>query len=215
MTLEPLLFRNFDEPAEAPDAPPAYDAQELEAARQAAYAEGVAAGRQAAFEEAAQSLQAREAATLACLDARLGTLVSEAGAHRAALEEQMLDFVLSVAEQVLPEYVAAHGPARVEAELVRTIRLALGSPLLRVVVAPDTAPKVGARLEAAAAAHDYRGRLEVGTDERLAPGEATAAWETGFMEYSYPDVCDRILAALRGRRPAADRSTPSRSHADA
>ncbi|WP_191090041.1 FliH/SctL family protein [Histidinibacterium aquaticum] len=209
--MDPVILQNFDELDEPIGGPPLYDAEALDAARTAAFAEGHAAGKADGLEEAARSLQAREAETLERLGDRIRTLQQGAEAHRTALEEQVLAFVLQIAEQVFPEFITDHGPARAETELRRTVRMALGSPTLTISVSPEVLPGIRRAIDLAAEAQDYPGQLEIRADEALAPGDATAAWQTGFMEYSYAAICDRILASLRAKQPQPRNDTPSRS----
>ena len=182
-----------------------FTAEEMEDARQAARdagrdegrAEGEAAARSAALTTAAErTLAALEAVTPA-----VATLIAGADRHRAALEAQLMEFVLSVFDRVLPELVRSQAAVRTEAEVRRAVGMALGSARLTLRLPKEAAATFAPDLTRRICAAGFEGRVEIHGDPDLAPGDMRAEWENGFMDYSYAAICNQILGALNAAVP--------------
>lgn len=191
--------------------------EELDAAIAAALAEGYEAGhaegRAEGLGEAAGDRALRDTEALEALGPRLDALFSVAAEHRAALETQTLDFVLSVCEQTFPELIRDRARDRATSQIRRTISMTLGSPKLRIFVAPAAEPTLRPMLEDDLDRRGYEGVTEIAADPGLVEGDTRVEWDNGFMDYSFAAVCDRLLAALRRSRDAATQTTPIRSDA--
>lgn len=211
--MHPAFCRDFDEEHAAARAHEEraararYTEEDLAAAIEAARAEGQEAGRAeghaAGAAEMRDTLLARHAEALETLVPQLETLLRDAAAHRAALEAQVVDFVLSVCEQVFPEFLRTRARDRAREQVEDTLRLALGSATVRIRLAPDTLAALRPRIEAAWHERGARGPLEIIGDEGLGEGDARMEWDNGFMDYSFAEVCNRILGALRARGAGA------------
>lgn len=168
-----------------------------ESAARIAHERGLAEGHAAGEAEALARIEARRAAALEALAPKLDRMLADRLAHRAALEGQLLDFALSVCERVFPEFIAQRSATAAAEEIRRLIGLALGRPRLRIRLSPVTRDLMAPELEALTAGRLGADQTEIVADPSLAPGNAHVSWEDGFAEYSYADVCDAILDALR------------------
>jgi flagellar assembly protein FliH len=195
-----------------------YTPEDLEAAladaRAAAFAEGHAAGRAEGIAESRASSEALRAEALGALVPQLERLIGEGDRHRAALEAQVLDFTLSVCEQVFPEVLRSRSQDRALDRVKRTIGLALGSACLRIMLSERALPLLRPGIEQAARDIGLKARVELAADPALSEGEVRMEWDNGFMEYSFAGVCDRILSALRQARAGSSETILSGSDAN-
>jgi flagellar assembly protein FliH len=177
----------------------------ITAARAAAFAEGRTMGRFEGLAEAAAADEARRVAALAALMPQMTSLMLSADTHRAALEAQLLDFSLSVCEQVFPELLKHRAHDRALAQLRRALSIGLGSATLRIALSPEGLRLLREDLDTAITESGLLGRVELLSDPALADGDVCVRWDSGFLEYSYASICNRILRVLREARTA----TPS------
>lgn len=175
----------------------------VEAARAAGFMEGKCAGHAEGLAEAAVADGARRAAALEALGQQLPAMVRENDRHRAALEAQVLDFAITVCEQVFPELLRRRAHDRALAQVRRALTVGLGSMSLRVSLSSDALQLLHDDLDAAITQNGLQGRVELRADPALADGDARVDWDNGFLEYSFSSICDRILFALREARSAA------------
>lgn len=201
-----LFDRNFDAETEAltPEAAPAPEPlftrsdheQALAEARAAAFEAGYQKGRAEAQEAALASDATRRLQLAEAVVPVLRDLFADAEAHHAALEAQMIDFVLSVFEQLAPDVSAALAEGQARREARSAVRMALGAAQLTLYFPPDSLEAATAELEAAAREAGFGGRLSLRPDPTLQAGVVRAAWDQGVMAYSFAEICARILEAL-------------------
>lgn len=174
----------------------------VQAARAAAFADGMAAGHADGLAEAETANAARKVAALEGLQPQIQGLVQAADTHRAALEAQLLDFAMSVCEQVFPELLRHRAHDRALAQVRRALSVGLGSATLQITLSPDALELLRPDLEAAILETGLQGRVEMRADACLVAGDARVTWDSGFLEYSFTSICDRILHVLREARTA-------------
>jgi len=179
----------------------------VEAAEAQGYEDGRVAGRAEAAMAAADSDAERQLTALESLAPAMTALLEDADRHHRVLEAQMLDFVLSVFQQVAPQVIEAQARVQVEREVDNAIRMALGSAILRVYFAPSAHKEGEAQVQRTARLQGYGGRIEVKPDPDLAEGDVRVEWDHGVMRYSFDDICHRILDALKASKAAADADT--------
>jgi flagellar assembly protein FliH len=172
-------------------------AEAREAGRATGRAEGDAAARAAVRATAAE----RTLAALEAVAPAVDTLIAEADRHRTTLQAQLIEFVLSVFDRVLPELVRSQAAKRVEAEVRRAATMALGSARLTLHLPPDAATTFAPDLKRRIREAGYEGRVEIAADPGLAPGDIRADWDNGFMDYSYAAICTQIIGALTAALP--------------
>jgi len=208
MTMAHLLFaRDFDAEIDeerrlAACVAPVHGPDELAAAVEAARQEGLAQGRAQGLEEGRAemraALEARRADALEQLLPEIAALVADRAAYRQGLEAEMVAYVRDVSERVLPEIVHALGRRRLDAEIARIVRRAVGSPTLEIRLSPlvaDTFPDTFADILAAGG--DHQGpAIRVVPDAALEPSEVRASWCNGRSRHSFPALCRSILALV-------------------
>lgn len=172
-------------------------AEAHEAGRGVGRAEGDAAARAAVLATAAE----RTLAALEAVAPAVSTLIAEADQHRATLQAQLIEFVLSVFDRVLPELVRSQSAKRMEAEVRRAATMALGSARLTLHLPTEAAATFAPDLKRRIREAGFEGRVEISADPGLAPGDIRADWDNGFMDYSYAAICTQIIGALTAALP--------------
>lgn len=182
-----LFDRSFDLPDAPRNAPrkpppplaePTFSKAELDAAREA----GVAAGRAAALAEAAQSNEARIAASLSNM--ALGLKVILAARQRYAEDAQRgaLETLRALLAKALPALCRKAPLAEIEAMVVECLREAFDEPRVVLRVADGVFEAMQPRLEAVVAASGFAGKIVLLADAALAPGDARVEWADGGAE---------------------------------
>ena len=165
-----------------------YTAEEVEAVRATAYAEGQASSVARAEGEAAQALrEAAEAARLA-----LSTLAEIAHEHRAGGARLAMAAARKIADAALDRFPEAPAAAAIEA-LGRELEAA---PRLVVSAATSDAPRLEKALEDAAVRAGFPGRITLKPE----PGRTRAAfmfdWGEGRAAFDPDAAAARVEAAL-------------------
>jgi flagellar assembly protein FliH len=183
---------------------PIYSESDLRAAEQTARAEGFEAGRSVGRSDAMEASEAIRAEerhdALLALAARIETLCADTGAHRAALEAQMTDFALVTCERVMPEILRTRSIDRAAAEVRRCLGLVIGSPRIRVFMSQRALDTHRAAIEDTIRDRHAGIEVELATDPSLGEGDARVEWDKGVMHYSFGQIADQLLEALRKMR---------------
>ncbi|UFN48287.1 hypothetical protein LPC08_20080 [Roseomonas sp. OT10] len=158
-------------PAEGPG--PEEIAAMLDAARDAARADGYAAGEQAGWEAALASQAARLDGALAALLPQLEAMLREERAASEARTRELAVLLLRLVDAALPGAAARAAPDLLD-RLMEHLGPVLEVPEGATVLVP---PEV---LEAARRRLDGTG-LAVAADPALAPGDARIAWRGGGL----------------------------------
>lgn len=178
-----------------------YTPEDLEEAVQKAskdaYEDGRMAGRAEASVQHAESTAARSADALVVLAPKLQDILSKMDQHQAALEHQLLDYVLTVARQLMPEILDKTALLRTEAEVTKAIGMALGASSLRIYIPADLAGDLSEGIEQQVEQAGFTGRVQIQADHRMQPGDTRVVWDNGAMDFSLSELCDRTLQALR------------------
>lgn len=171
-----------------------------------AFAEGVEQGRREGAAEAAARTEAALAQALSHLDEQLAALDDRFADALRGVEAQGSAVMLALVRRLAPALLERIGAAETDRLAADALRLAGGSPRLRLRVHPALADPVRAKLadpDSAPGAAGFKGALEVVADPSLPPGGLDAAWESGGLRYdpaaverAVAGLCDRALAAL-------------------
>lgn len=184
-------------------------AEAVAQARAEAYAEGRCAGNAEGMAEAEATVNGQRAAALIALTPQIAALVQAQESHRAALEAQVLAFALSVCEQVFPELLRRHAHARALAQVRRALSIGLGSVSLHLALSPAALILLRDELNAAISERGLQGRVELRDDPTLDDGDVRVDWDSGYLEYSFSSICERILTSLRDARFSCPTPTPT------
>lgn len=204
MTMANLLFtRDFDAEIEeerrsAEAVVPVYNSDDLaaavEEARQEGFSQGLAQGMEDGRAELRAELEARRVEALEHLMPEIAALIADRETYRACLETDMAAYVRDMSEMILPELLQSLGWQRLDTEIARIIKRAVGSPTLEIRVSPVFADSFAAELSSPSD-HDEPA-IRVVPDAALEPAEVCATWRNGRSRYSFAAQCRSILALI-------------------
>ncbi len=128
---------------------------------------------------------------------QLRALLEKINDHRTALESQILDYTLSICEQVFPYLQHSQSHERALTQIKKTMRLAMNSPHINIILSNDALPKLTPFVEQIAIELGIIDQIKLSSDDKLEDGATIVEWQNGFMDYSFDVVCERILSALK------------------
>jgi flagellar assembly protein FliH len=173
---------------------------ELEATRQAALAEGHAAG----LAEAAKSAESLTADSLAKIAGSLASLFAAQEATVLDTERRALDAMQTIITKLIPGLAAKDPLADVEAFTTKCLHEAIDEPRVVLRVAEEIYEPLRERLDALADAAGYSGRIVLLADDSITGGDARVEWADGGAERKLADQCTELSTLLDRRRdPAA------------
>jgi len=194
-TAKKYLFEvSFDQNEEKSAQPPAetFSRADVDAAREAAHAEG----RNSALAEANAATAAKSAAALEALAARLPALLAAEDARARETERQAIAALRVVIAKALPTCAAREPLAEIENLASRCFAEAIDEPRVVLRVAAEVYDAVRERIDAMAAASGYGGRIVLIAEDNLLPGDARIEWADGGAERRLADQMNEIDAAL-------------------
>lgn len=222
MSMAHLLFvRDFEAELDAErrlaERPPATHSDDalhdaVVAAQAEGYAAGLVEGHAAGLAEALNRIEAQAAQALESLSGAVDVLLADRAAYRAGLEAEMSAFAGDLAERVLPELAGLMGQSRLEAEIGRVVRRAVGSPALVIRLSPAVAERLEPGLVSTGAAAGQA--VRVLPDPALDRADVHAEWRHGRSRYSFAAICRSVLTMIRQAAPQHPTSDPSGAHYD-
>ena len=203
MTL--VFSRNFDDEAtwkSGENCTCDKDSQEqvdalIERAKVSAFQSGLKEGYNAALAQFTAEADQIHNQAVEDIRSQLRDLFEKANYHNAVLETQILDFSLSICEQVFPYLQHTQSHERALTQIKKTMRLALNSPYINITLSHDALPKLTPFIEKLAAELSIEDQIKITSDDSLVDGATLVEWQNGFMDYSFDVVCERILTALK------------------
>lgn len=191
--MEKFLFdTSFDSRARTPvpAAPPepTFSRSELEAARDAARAEGWAGGEAAAQ----QGLAAATVRAVAAVDGQVAALREELVFVADQSRRDGLALALAAVRALYPRLAATHGLAEIETVVAECLELARHEPAIVFKFHPDVLEAATGPLEAMAAARAWPGKLVILADPRLAIDGCAVEWADGGAERNSEAVLEQI-----------------------
>ena len=173
---------------------------ELEATRQAALAEGHAAG----LAEAAKSAQSLTADALAQIAQSLAALFEAQDATALDTERRALAAMQTIITKLIPGLAAKDPLAEVEAFTTKCLHDAIDEPRVVLRVAEEIYEPLRERLDTLANAAGYAGRIVLLADDAITGGDARVEWADGGAERNLAGQCTELNALLDRRcDPAA------------
>ncbi|TDK50191.1 FliH/SctL family protein [Antarcticimicrobium luteum] len=166
--------------------------------REAALAQGRAEGAATARAEAEAGQAARIAAALDLLQGQFAQLLAQDGAHRRALERDVVEMLVEIGERIAPDLLAEHSADLARAQIRAGLRMAGGSPQMTIRVAPTLEPALQAQLAGLAQAGGAGAAApRLIADQGLGEGDVRLDWDNGRLDYSLERACEVVLSALR------------------
>lgn len=173
--------------AEEPPAP-TFSEEELAAARQAAFADGKAAGEAAAEKGIAQRTVEQ-----------LTSLAAQFEATSAALEEQIRQShqetvlaAMTVVRKLFPQMSSENGLTEIQAVVEDCLERLRDEPRLVVRVADQEMDTLKMQLDACIKRSGFNGKLVFLADDRLNPGDVRVEWADGGAERSQTALWQEI-----------------------
>lgn len=163
--------------AEAPPAP-TFSEDELNAARQAAYAEGLDAGRA----EARSEIAAAAAAAAQTISVSVQAMVAEQQDSLTRVEDDAVRVAHAVARALAPALVAREPLAEIEGLVSECLTTCYAEPRLVVRVAEDLVDPVKEITDRLQHEQGFAGQIIILGDDRLAGDHCRVEWADGGAE---------------------------------
>lgn len=187
----------------APKAPPPkFSVEEIEAAKLAAYAEGEAAGRDAAYGEHQQNIEQ-------ALQAVAGMLGEIAGAEeraRVAASREAVELATAIARKLAGRLIARQPQDQIEALVLRCLDDMRDEPRLVVRAAESVVQLLDQRVDQLVAQSGFGGKVVLVPDDTMAPTDCRIDWADGSaerkqsaLEQEVDQAVERYIAGLEAR----------------
>ncbi len=193
-----FLFENafdFEEPdndaAQAPPEP-TFTAAELEAAKQSAHADGMAAG----LDQALRGLERQTAQALEETGRQLASLHERQTKSNEAVQRNALEVAVSVVRKLFPGIEARDGLPEVERVVVDSLQQVLDQPRVVIRVHDALMQALQGRLNHVSEAVGFPGQLVLIADDRLGPSDCRVEWADGGAERIGERIWSEIDAAI-------------------
>lgn len=195
--------RAANEAAEAAEPPPpTFSEEELEAARQSAFAEGKAAG----LAEAEQSHARHLADGIAALPPYFDQLAEELEAREEERRRNALEAAVTVVRKLFPQLAREGGLEEIQAVVEACLERLRDEPRLVIRTADRDLDTLRERIEESTRRGGFDGKLVFLADEAIAAGDLRVEWADGGAERDQAGLWKEIDAIIaRALSPAAPR----------
>jgi flagellar assembly protein FliH len=188
-------FSSTDEAARLAPRPDTrrFSAIEMDAAKAAAHAEGVAAGRA----EAEQQIARRVADACVAVGARLGELMSVLARQHEAQTRESVAAATEIARRLLPSLGKREAIGEIEALIRDCLSRLHEEPRLVVRVADELLDPIRQNVDQLTAAAGYTGRVILFADPAIKSGDARVEWADGGAERDSAAIWREIDSAIQ------------------
>ena len=191
-----LFETSFDSEAlaaeeEAPE--PTFSAEEIEAARQAGYAEGDAAGRQ----DAVNGIEKQLLNGLGRLVEQINAVAEDQARFQDLLTSRSVELALKAIRKMFPALAERDGLVEIEAVLADCLREARSEPKIVIRIAEDRKAPLQERVDALSAAAGHDGVVLVMGDDTLGPADCRVEWAEGGAERVVQHMWQEFEAATQ------------------
>jgi len=163
----------------APKAPPPkFSAEEIEAARAAAYAEGEAAGRAEAYAEHQQNLEQ----ALQAIAAQLAAIAGAEERARVAARAEAVELSVVIARKLAGRLIERQPLAQIEALVLRCMDDMRDEPRLVIRAAEAVVQQLDQRLDQLVAQSGFGGKVSLVPDDTLPTTDCRIDWADGSAE---------------------------------
>ena len=172
-----------------------YTRNEIDATREAALAEGRAAG----LSEAAKAAESLTAVSLATIAKGVGALLTTQDAATFDTQRRAMAAIHAILAKVFPGLAAKDALGEVEAFATKCLHEIIDEPRVVLRVANEIYAPLRERLDALAASSGYAGRIVLIADDAIAAGDARIEWADGGAERDLASQSAQITALLDRR----------------
>lgn len=193
--------------AEVEPPPPTFSEADLDGAR----AEGFAAGREAAVQEAANAVERRIMETLGMIGERLTELFRIQEEANAAAVQNAVTVAATIARKLFPDLNRRNALGEVEMVAEQATALVTDEPRIIMHVNDQLRDALAARLDALGERHGFTDTLILRADPEIPLGDCRVEWSTGGCERNTAELwrdIDEIVARNLGADPAAADGSP-------
>ena len=190
---------NLKKEEEEEEEVPTFSEEELQAAREVAYQEGMQAGLQ----EAMNGIEKQVSATFEVVGATLGRIDEQQKIANEMIARETVDLAVAALEKLLPEFAREGGAAEVEEFIQGILTQILEEPRIAVTVSEALAGKLERNLIALAGQIGFDGAIVVVGDASLGPADCRIKWSEGNAERLLENT-RRKIAALMDSVPQND-----------
>lgn len=186
---------DFDDARNLLDKPPepTFTADELNAARGVARAEGIDAGRA----EAMASVERKAGDALAVIGQQMAATVEARNAAIAEIERNAIALCTGMMRRLFPEFQRRHGAAEIEALLRESLRVMIDEPRIVIRLNDAGVDTLQAPIKAAATGAGFAGKVVLIGDDMVPPGDCRIEWADGGVERNGDRLWAEIDAAIR------------------
>jgi flagellar assembly protein FliH len=178
---------------------PTFSLAELEAAKEAAHAAGIAAG----LESAREGYERLAAQALAEASRKMDALDLAQAESSAATRRNAVEVAVTIVRKLLPRLEARHGIAEVEQLVGECLNQLFDEPRVVIRVHESLLEVLRDRVEALAQSAGFPGRLILIADDTIGPGDCRVEWADGGAERLgdriWRDI-DAVLLRVLGTR---------------
>lgn len=201
---QPFTFdRSFDAKPKRKEPALAFTAEDLQAAREAAFIEGQAAGRQ----QALAGIEQATADAVRALGDRISELMAREAARREVMQAEAAAVAVAMTRTLAPRLMAAEPAAEISHMVARYFEICRDAPQLVIRVAPDLTDELDARVKALAREQAFGGEVILRGDPTLQNSDCRVEWADGGAERrerAIQDEIDRLVDDfITARRNAA------------
>jgi flagellar assembly protein FliH len=186
------------EPPAPPPPPPApvFSEKDIQAAKEAGFAEGHSKGHAEAEAKAGKENAAREEAMRGLLEVIANRITLAAEAHTTYVkgqEQVMGKLVLAVARKLTGETLKANPTANVEALLHECMGLISGIPKVTITVSTTRSVDLKRRIDSIKSRlQGFEGEIVVEENETMGPDDCRVEWKDGHAEYNAENLWKAI-----------------------
>lgn len=186
---QPFTFdRSFDAKPKRKEPALAFTAEDLQAAREAAFIEGQAAGRQQALTGIEQATQD----AVAALGGQLAELMSREVSRQELMQAEVAALAVAMTRTLAPRLMAVEPAAEITHMVGRYFEICRDVPQLVIRVAPALVEALDGRLKALAEEHAFGGEIVLRGDPALQNSDCRVEWADGGAERREQAIQDEI-----------------------
>ncbi|MCZ4280525.1 FliH/SctL family protein [Kiloniella laminariae] len=189
--------------------------QEVELLRQAAYDEGMAAGRNEAMEQAAQMNEALTRQALDTVAQQLATIEKEYSGKVEELQTVTLDIAMKAIKKLFPTLDKTRGLEEITLVFKECLDRLPQEPRLVVRVADTILDDVQTQLQKIAGQSGFTGRLVFLSEPAMQPGDVLVEWAEGGAERNSAEmlaeietILNRIIKPIEGPGQTGNNTVP-------